>query len=74
VVWLQSESALAGGGPISAAVYDLHGRRVREHLPQSSGFVWDGRNEAGRPALPGVYFVRLTSAEGARNVRVVKLD
>jgi hypothetical protein len=73
-VRLQPESAFAAEDGVSAAVYDLHGRRVREHLPRSSGFVWDGRNEAGNEAIPGVYFVRLMSATGAQNLRVVKLD
>jgi hypothetical protein len=35
---------------------------------------WDGRDETGRNAPPGVYFARLEGSAGPRTVRVVKLQ
>jgi flagellar hook assembly protein FlgD len=34
---------------------------------------WDGRNEAGRPVGPGVYFVRLSTAGGTWTRMVARL-
>lgn len=46
------------------AVFDITGRRVRELaggiLPKGEHVVaWDGREDSGRPAATGTYFVRL---------------
>lgn len=35
---------------------------------------WNGRSSDGRAAAPGVYFARLTTAQGTRDARVVKLQ
>lgn len=50
------------------------GERVREFGfsgAAAGSAVWDGRNENGRPVASGVYFARVTAADGS--VRVVKL-
>jgi len=47
-------------------LFDRSGRLVRVLVPQSSlftpqpsvGVVWDGRDESGVPAVPGLYFVQ----------------
>jgi hypothetical protein len=35
---------------------------------------WDGRDRAGRTVAAGVYFSRLTTAEGSCRRRVVKVE
>lgn len=58
------------------SVVDAAGRRVRVLAtgPMAAGprvLTWDGRDAAGRRAAPGVYFVRLESADGAMTRKVV---
>jgi len=64
-------------GPVSLALYDLRGRRVRrlvdEVVPAGEGLaVWDGRDDRGRGVSSGVYFCIL-EAEGGRRSRKVTL-
>jgi subtilisin family serine protease len=59
-------------------VYDVRGRLVRALVdrPVSAGefrATWDGRDAAGRPAAPGIYFVRLTAPGVERTVKGVLL-
>ncbi|HMB70748.1 MAG TPA: S8 family serine peptidase [bacterium] len=59
-------------------VYDVNGRRVRTLLdrtvpPGDYRLLWDGRDDAGRPAAAGVYFVRLTAPGVTKTVRGVLL-
>jgi hypothetical protein len=60
-----------------ASVFDLLGRRVRalSRGDASGAFVWDGRDDRGTAAPPGVYFVRVEDGSGrsrstARMVRI----
>lgn len=61
---MQIRYTLAHDGPTELAVFDLLGRRVRA-LVQSHGdagdqlTVWDGRDDQGDRARPGVYLIRL---------------
>jgi len=53
-------------GQVRIAVYDARGALVKNLLNRSQGagaqaVVWDGTTEAGRPAVSGVYWVRLQS-------------
>ncbi|MBM4130312.1 hypothetical protein FJ250_04705, partial [bacterium] len=59
---------LAASGPVALAVYDLDGSLVRALLdePRAAGrhdVVWDGRDQAGRPAASGVYMARLAAGQ-----------
>ncbi len=61
---------------VALAVYDLAGRRVRTLVSPSSPtavgehvVAWDGRDDAGRSAAPGVYFARLALGPAARAQR-----
>ena len=40
----------------------------------SGAFVWDGRDDSGRPLGPGLYFVRSEGASGRGQRKVVKLE
>ncbi len=64
--------------PWRLEVLDLAGRRVRD-LGAGLGagntvtLRWDGRDDAGRGARAGVYWVRLVEPDGARGARAVLL-
>ena len=72
---------LAAPGPVELALFDPSGRRVRSLLApstqQPSGshvVVWDGRDDLGRRAPAGVYFLQL-GAHGRTETRsLVRLD
>lgn len=57
--------AAAEGAPITAAIVDVTGRRVRD-LDVSRGVPvqlhWDGATQDRRPAAPGVYFLRVAQS------------
>lgn len=58
--------SLAYPGPVDLSVYDARGRRVRRLVARQLdvGYhtaVWDGQDDAGRGAPPGVYFCRLSA-------------
>ena len=62
---------------VRISVFDVHGRRVRTLLTESQGpgrhsAVWDGLDESGREASPGIYFYRL-DADNNRTVRKMVL-
>jgi hypothetical protein len=67
--------ALPHAGPVRLSVHDAAGRRVRRLLdePRSAGrqsVIWDGRDESGRGAASGVYWVR---AEGPGGAAILKI-
>jgi aminopeptidase N len=69
--------AQAAAGPVSVAVHDAAGRRVRVLVDEvrpggEHAVAWDGRDEAGRRAAAGTYLVRLEAA-GAADVRKITL-
>ena len=63
----------------SVRVADLQGRTVRtltDAAPFAAGratLTWDGRDDAGRPASAGVYFVHLKTADGTEDARKLEL-
>jgi len=66
-------SAAAASGPLELALFDGSGRRVQTLLAAGAGALtgrsllevgWDGRDQDGRAAPAGVYFLRLSSREG----------
>ena len=67
---------LPSAGPVSGAVYDAGGRRVRTLANDrfeagSHGLTWDGRDENGRAVSAGVYFARVETVAGSGVRRVV---
>ena len=69
---------LAQAGQVSLAVYGVDGRKVRT---LASGrweagvhpVRWDGRDGDGRSTAAGIYFVRLTTAQGSFTRRIASL-
>lgn len=67
----------AGGAPVTLAIYDAQGRRVRTLAdgPQPGGsqaLRWDGRDDGGAPAGSGIYFLRY-EAPGVRETAKMTL-
>jgi len=65
-------------GPLSVALYDLSGRRVRTLLggmaaPGEQRLTVDARGDDGRTLEAGVYFVRVQDPEGERSRRLLLL-
>jgi predicted GH43/DUF377 family glycosyl hydrolase len=65
------------GRRATLVLYDTRGRRVRR-LYDGPGVAlaratWDGRDDAGRPLPPGLYFARLQSGEQSATARVIRL-
>ena len=70
---------LRAGRSISVGIFDVSGRRVceifRGWLPAGGHRVrWNGLDEAGRPASPGIYWVRASAADlsEAREIVLVR--
>jgi hypothetical protein len=65
--------AVPGRTIAAAAVYDVAGRVVRLLRGTSGDLVWDGRAGDGRAVPAGIYFARITEADGsASTVRLVR--
>jgi hypothetical protein len=59
---------------VRVSIVDVGGRVVRRALPMDGarGYEWDGRDESGRDARPGIYFV---AARGSsRRLKILKLE
>jgi hypothetical protein len=68
--------SLPAAGPVSLAVFDLGGRRVRVlergvRTPGEHVARWDGRDEWGAPVAAGLYFARLTLGDRTTASRLV---
>ena len=66
-------------GIVEVAVFDLAGHRVKSLLEgaKPAGFhavLWDGRDERGRRASPGVYFIRAVAGAESRSRKLILLD
>ncbi len=67
-------------GPVKAGIYDVSGRLVRSLVdgasmkPGENRITWDGLDGSGRCAGPGVYYVRVSTPDGARASKVVVMQ
>jgi hypothetical protein len=66
------------GSPVNVSVYDITGRLVTTLVDgaQPAGrhrITWDGRDDAGREVVSGVYFVRMESPELSRTRKITVL-
>lgn len=71
--------ALASATQVELGVYDLSGRLVRSlargHLGAGAHRIeWNGRDDEGRRATPGVYFVRLEGGAHPVEAKLVKVQ
>jgi len=60
-------------------IYDIQGRLVGKlqkeiREPGSYTMDWDGKNSAGKALSAGIYFVRLSSVDGNKTIKIVKLN
>jgi hypothetical protein len=68
---------LPAPSPVHAAVFDVAGRRVRTLEPGTlreaggNAVSWDGRDDAGSPAAPGLYAVRVTAGPTSGSCKVL---
>ncbi len=72
------ELVLPEASPVRLTIHDVTGRRVAElstgDRPAGRHAVtWTGRTDAGGPAAPGVYFVRLEAASGTLTRKLVRV-
>ena len=63
---------------LSVAVYDILGREVARLAAGKieAGYrqvIWNGRDEAGRPAPSGVYITRLVTPQFSKSIKMVLL-
>ncbi len=70
---------LPEAGPVGLAIYNTAGQLVRRlvNVQQSAGDQqthWDGRNEIGHPAAPGVYLYQLEAGGEKILKRLVLID
>jgi hypothetical protein len=64
--------------PKEALIVNLRGQVVRKigitgSVSGQNTLVWDGLDDSGRPAAPGIYFISLSEANPTATVKVVKL-
>jgi len=56
------------GGPVRLSIHDLAGHTLRETAwqaaPGAQGWLWNGRDDAGRELPSGVYLYRVITREG----------
>lgn len=68
---------LAAGGAVEAAIYDVRGEKVRTLLAGETrpagelALPWDGRDDRGEPAAPGLYLARVTAGGSTATARLV---
>ena len=68
----------ASPGPCVMKILDVAGRQVREVRVTLGGagtheLFWDGRDDEGRSVAAGIYWIRVTTAEGSANRRLTVL-
>jgi len=73
------EYSLHRDGLVSLEVYSAAGSLVRvlrsgSEQTGTHRVCWDGRDDQGRPAGPGAYYLRLAAADGTRIIRLSLLN
>ncbi len=75
---IEIQFAVPTTGPTTVDIFDVSGRRVKRVLNEkraagSSSAAWDGRDESGKEAAAGIYFVRVKTPTTQRFARVTWL-
>jgi len=68
---------LPAGGPGKVEIFDISGRIIKVWQGNEMGtgqLAWNGRDEIGRVAPQGVYFIRARSGDWESTVKVIKLQ
>ena len=76
---VQLAFVLPAAAMVRFEVFDVRGRSTRAYLPRvlsggAHSLTWDGLLSDGRPAGPGIYFLRVTGSGIALSHRVVRLE
>ena len=71
-------SPSAANGSVSLEIFDLGGRKVAQLVggrmtPGAHVETWNGLSDGGKPVESGVFFARLTTADGQRTQKMVLL-
>ena len=61
----------AGASQLTAVVYDVAGRRVRDLTASGDAVSWDGHNTRGTRVPTGVYWIRVSDGSTSDALRVV---
>ena len=69
---------LARTGSVSMSITGVDGRIVRRipatlFAPGAHSYEWDGRDDDGRAAAPGIYFALVRTSDGERVTRLARL-
>jgi hypothetical protein len=69
---------LASEQAVDVRVYDVRGAAIRSlargrHPAGLQTVDWNGRDDSGASVSPGIYFIRLVSADGVRRTKVVRM-
>jgi CHRD domain-containing protein/flagellar hook capping protein FlgD len=70
---------LSRTGTVSLAIVGVDGRLVRRvepaiFAPGPHSYVWDGFDDQGHPAAPGVYFATARTPEGTITTRIARIQ
>jgi hypothetical protein len=70
--------SLARDGPVDLSIYGVDGRRIASpvHGMRAAGVYrvdWDGAATSGARVAPGMYYVRLTTAQGRQTRTMIVL-
>ncbi len=63
--------------PLEIKIFDISGRLVKtikKELPSNKSMItWNGKDEYGSEVKPGVYFVKISTPNFKKNLRVIKI-
>jgi len=65
--------------PTTIAVYNFRGQLIRSVVnqqvlsPGEHSFVWDGKNDEGKPVAAGIYFYKVTAGSFSSTRKIVML-
>lgn len=69
---------LSRSGSVSFSIVGVDGRAVRNvpaetYEPGPHSYAWDGRDDAGKPVAPGIYFAIARTPDGEKITRIARI-